>query len=68
MRAWTLMRTMNVCFWEPVITPKRGGQDRGGAKLTPTGERFLRLYELLETEALENTKKPRSAIKALLKK
>jgi molybdate transport system regulatory protein len=67
MRAWTLIRTMNVCFREPVITTKRGGEDRGGAKLTRTGERLLQLYELLETEALENTAKTRSAIKVLLK-
>jgi molybdate transport system regulatory protein len=67
MRAWTLIRTMNACFREPVITTKRGGRDRGGAKLTHTGERLLGLYELLEAEALDSTAKTRSAIAVLLK-
>src|SRR5580693_8228 len=37
MRAWTLIRTMNQCFKEPVIRAVRGGREGGGARLTKTG-------------------------------
>jgi molybdate transport system regulatory protein len=67
MRAWSLIRTMNACFREPVITTRRGGKNQGGAELTPTGEQLLRLYEQLESECLASTKTTRLAIAALLK-
>jgi molybdate transport system regulatory protein len=67
MRAWTLIRTMNSCFREPVITTKRGGEERGGAELTQMGERLLGLYELLETQAMESTAKTRFALTAFLR-
>jgi molybdate transport system regulatory protein len=53
MRAWTLIRTMNGCFREPVVVASRGGKSRGGAKLTKTGRRALELYRLLETRSLK---------------
>lgn len=68
MRAWTLIRTMNGCFREPVIATSRGGEKRGGATLTPTGERLLELYERLQTDAMASTAKTRLAITALLNK
>jgi molybdate transport system regulatory protein len=67
MRAWSLIRTMNNCFCSPVIATKRGGQERGGARLTATGERVLNLYEQLERRFLASTKSVRSGIAALLK-
>lgn len=68
MRAWTLIKTMNVCFREPVITTTRGGEDRGGAKLTKMGEHLLRLYEQLEAQAMESTAQTRSAMALLLRR
>jgi molybdate transport system regulatory protein len=67
MRAWTLIRTMNHCFRQPVITASRGGENHGGARLTPTGERLLGLYQLLDTEAMQSTAQTRSAITRLLR-
>lgn len=52
MRAWTLVRTMNACFREPLVALSRGGPARGGAALTPAGRKALALYEAMETAAL----------------
>src|SRR5687767_7280534 len=43
MRAWSLVRTMNAVFKEPLVTLHRGGPGRGGAALTPCGQNALRL-------------------------
>lgn len=43
-RAWSLIETMNACLREPVVETSRGGQERGGARLTPTGEQVLARY------------------------
>jgi len=67
MRAWSLIRTMNTCFCEPVITTERGGEGRGGAQLTATGKRLLRLYEELESQCLARTKATSAALAAMLK-
>ena len=53
MRAWTLVRTMNACFREPVVVASRGGRERGGAVLTETGRKALRLYQALEVQSLK---------------
>ena len=49
-RAWLLVRTMNRCFHEPLVTASRGGDTHGGAMLTPTGKQVLRLYRQLESK------------------
>lgn len=67
MRAWSLIRTMNQCFREPVIFASRGGKEFGGAKLTATGEELLSLYEQLEQQCLASTEATRAAIARLLK-
>ena len=67
MRAWTLFRTMNSCFCEPVIATTRGGKERGGAKLTVTGARLLRLYDQLVSQCLASTEATRPGFAALLK-
>jgi molybdate transport system regulatory protein len=51
MRAWTLIRTMNACFKEPLVDASRGGARHGTASLTPNGRAVLRLYRRMETEA-----------------
>jgi len=53
MRAWTLIRTMNACFREPLVATSRGGKERGGAVLTETGKRALDLYRGLEAQSLK---------------
>src|SRR5579883_449527 len=51
MRAWTLIKTMNACFREPLVVASRGGKERGGAVLTETGRRALQLYRGLEAQS-----------------
>ena len=53
MRAWTLIRTMNSCFREPLVLASRGGKSRGGAVVTETGRKVLRLYRSLEARSLK---------------
>ena len=53
MRAWTLIKTMNACFREPLVVASRGGKKRGGAKLTVTGRTALKLYRGLEAQSLK---------------
>src|SRR5262245_11016701 len=53
MRAWTLVKTMNACFREPLVVASQGGKERGGAVLTETGRRALTLYRGLETKSLK---------------
>ena len=53
MRAWTLIRTMNRCFCEPLVDAVRGGtQGGGGAHLTPAGRQVLQLYRQMDDECL----------------
>jgi molybdate transport system regulatory protein len=47
-RAWLLVETMNACFKAPLVEASRGGQARGGATLTPDGERVLDCYRRME--------------------
>lgn len=47
-RAWMLVETMNACFAAPVVETSRGGRERGGATLTPTGEAVLDSYRRME--------------------
>jgi molybdate transport system regulatory protein len=52
MRAWKLLQTMNRCFRKPLVSALRGGQRKGGTKLTPTGILVLKMYEQLENKSL----------------
>jgi len=53
MRAWTLIRTMNGCFKEPLVSAKHGGpRGGGGATLTPAGRKALALYRRMDTQCL----------------
>jgi len=53
MRAWTLVKTVNACFRDPLVVASRGGKERGGAVLTETGRRALKLYQALEVQSLK---------------
>jgi molybdate transport system regulatory protein len=53
MRAWTLIRTMNRCFCEPLIVAIRGGmKGGGGAVLTDMGREVLALYRRMEHKSV----------------
>ena len=67
MRAWTLMKTMNACFREPVMVAERGGKAGGGMKVTPMGHRVLTLYMQMEAGALKAAAAPWRDLKKLLR-
>jgi molybdate transport system regulatory protein len=51
MRAWTLIRTMNRCFKEPLVSATHGGpRGGGGAVLTPAGHDALALYREMDLQ------------------
>ena len=52
-RAWTLVESMNAAFREPLVETSRGGQARGGATLTKTGEAVLESYRRMKQLADE---------------
>lgn len=55
MRAWSLIRTMNRCFKEPVVVAVRGGKEGGGARLTETGRKAFKLYEAMINDCVRVT-------------
>lgn len=53
MRAWTLIRTMNACFKEPLVVAARGSvRGGGGARLTPAGLEVIHLYSKMNARCL----------------
>ena len=52
-RAWLLMEEINVSLREPAVMPVTGGRQGGGARLTPTGQRIIRIYRSIEAGALK---------------
>jgi len=68
MRAWKLVQTMNGCFREPLVTATRGGQERGGAELTPTGGRVLALYQQMDAGAHKGAQAGWRGLQKLLRK
>ena len=65
-RAWTLVESMNNCFNEPLVQANRGGNARGGARLTRTGERVLTTYRRMELESQEAIAKDMALLRRLL--
>jgi molybdate transport system regulatory protein len=67
MRAWTLVKTMEHCFKEPLVAVARGGAGHGGAQLTDTGRKVLNLYRAIERESLKATRVSQRRILGLLR-
>ena len=67
-RAWLLVRTMNRCFKEPLVSATRGGDQHGGAQLTPAGTRVLALYSRLESKMAAAARAPVRGLLSLLRK
>ncbi|BCU77606.1 hypothetical protein [Luteolibacter sp. LG18] len=57
MKAWKMIRGLNSRFREPIVTLSRGGEQRGGACLTPLGLEVLDLY-LQAVAAAEEATRP----------
>ena len=66
-RAWLLVRTMNRCFRQPLVTAIRGGDRHGGAQLTTTGKQVLALYGRLESKMAAAARVPVRRLLSLLK-
>jgi molybdate transport system regulatory protein len=67
MRAWTLLKTMDKCFRQPVALAQRGGKSGGGMKVTETGHRALALYQEMEATALKSIGIPWRRLQKLLR-
>lgn len=50
-RAWSLVRSLNGAFTDPLIETRKGGSARGSAALTKTGQKVLQLYRGMESAA-----------------
>jgi molybdate transport system regulatory protein len=68
MRAWTLVKTMNAAFGDPLVTLARGGARHGGATLTPTGQKVLALYRAMERRCEKATATQAGRIKRFLRR
>jgi molybdate transport system regulatory protein len=67
MRAWTLIKTMERCFAQPLVSVSRGGAAHGGAQLTANGRRILALYREIESKSLTATASVREQMAGLLR-
>jgi molybdate transport system regulatory protein len=68
MRAWSLVKTMNASFKEPLVALARGGAARGGAVLTPSGAKVLALYRAMETRCEKATFAQAATLKNFLRR
>jgi molybdate transport system regulatory protein len=67
MRAWTLIRTMNACFREPLVSTSKGGnKGGGGAHLTETGQQALALYQSMDRKTLRALQPDWKKLRSLL--
>ncbi len=67
MRAWSLVRTLNENFREPLVERTRGGARHGGAIVTPLGRAVLGLYREMEQRSERAMKPVWRKIERLLK-
>ena len=67
MRAWTLLKTMERCFKQPLVHTGRGGRQGGGATLTATGEKALTLYRQMEEQSLRAIQPAWQALRRMLR-
>lgn len=68
MRAWTLVKTMNGAFREPLVVLARGGARHGGATLTPAGKKVLVLYRRMERSCEKATSSQAERLKTFLRR
>ena len=64
-RAWSLVKTLNAGFAEPLVERQRGGSGGGGARLTASGERVLEIYRAIERECQRAVDRRAAALQAL---
>jgi len=67
-RAWYLIDTMNVYFSEPVVISTKGGNSRGGARLTATGRKFWNPTGGWKKDAQRHRARPRKTLRSRCQK
>ena len=67
-RAWLLVSSMNTHFRQPLVASAKGGNQRGGAVLTPLGVEVLQRYRRMERKALKGIANEIAGFEALLKR
>lgn len=67
-KAWQLIDTMNRHLPEPVVTTASGGNQRGGAGLTPLGREVIAGYRALQRRLDPNTCEEARALLALVER
>ena len=65
--AWTLLRTMNESFRQPLVSTTRGGKSKGGATLTEAGKQVVEIYSAMIAESKQATLKSWSNLRKLLR-
>ncbi len=65
--AWTLLRTMNESFRQPLVTTTRGGKNKGGATLTEAGAQVVAIYAAMIAESEKATLKSWKQLRKLLR-
>ncbi len=63
--AWLSVQKINQAMREPGVTTEGGGNDRGGATVTPAGERIVGLYRSIEAQTREGAAEELHAIERL---
>jgi molybdate transport system regulatory protein len=67
MRAWTLIKSLDTGFAEPLVAKSRGGLARGGARLTETGRQVVALYREMEASSKSAAHSAGERLRKLLK-
>lgn len=67
MRAWTMVKSLEGCFVEPLVLKSRGGNARGGAKLSKTGKLVVSLYREMEATSRTATHDASERFRKLVK-
>ncbi len=66
MRAWTLVKSLDRAFAEPLVLKSRGGASGGGASLSDTGRAVLRAYREIERATAGAAEQAAAPLRALL--
>lgn len=67
-RAWSLTEDMNDLFGKPLVDTWSGGDRRGGASLTDSGAKVLRLYDSISEGAQRGSARKLSALASVGKR
>ncbi len=67
MTAWTMVRSLERSFAEPLVLKSRGGKARGGAVLSTTGRAVLGLYREMEAASRTAVRDAGARLSRLLK-